>query len=505
MFHNQILELQSQISYHQQQIEETEQELYQLKAFQSYGDEAFACMQEAIANIPDKYLDAFKEALLSLFDNPTTATTATQEEQYIEYIGETVAFDPEVDILHIGFKDQQLAEQWAHCIHHLENYGHRYVIEEAEHLPNYPIELKIKGVTVEDAHTLERIYNFSRLPDNIEYKESWKDDDYQSIEDIQKEDPNNIVVYPYEVKDKEKPKEKTYFELTGRPDLRPDTYEDLTPNITYSSSGRAYIGFNDYKESERFRERLDVPSLLDEAQIMNNHKWEVKFYADLDYVKQVQTDFEDEWTPEQKEQLDFHERLIRPAPDIFYDPKNNVCYVGFSNKERANNYGALLKELHEFTRDYHVTNPLVVTNCKYELQFMCSEDNAVRLAPLNLKKGLDHPSNQTIVSQWVKKELPSTVEDKEYPPISINDVQPGDIVARASKGRAHFQVICTREEGDGEVYALCECLINPIFKTAVGERFSLKELFLVERGAPALPPSGEAALSSASQEDADVF
>ena len=27
-------------------------------------------------------------------------------------------------------------------------------------------------------------------------------------------------------------KEKTYYELTGKPDLRPTTYEDLAPNIT---------------------------------------------------------------------------------------------------------------------------------------------------------------------------------------------------------------------------------------------------------------------------------
>ncbi len=388
MFHNQILELQSQIHYHQQQIEETENELYQLKAFQSYGDEAYNAAAEAISHIDGKYLDAFKEAILSLFDNPTRAIRATttqeeEEKEYVEYISDTVCYDPEVEILHIGFKDRELGEEWAQQLHYVENYGQGYLIEEAEHLPDYPLELKIKGVTIEDARTLDRIYDFTNPPTD--------------------EDNDN-----------------------------------------------------------------------------------------------------DDWTEEQKEKLDFQESLIRIAPDIFYQPKNNVCYMGFSNKERANNYGALLKEVHEFTTDYCVANPYVVTNCKYELRFMCSKDNAIRLAPLNLKKELAHPSNQTIVSQWVSKELP-TVEDKSYPPISIDEIQPGDIVARASKGRAHFKVTCTREEGDGEVYALCECLVNPIFKTAVGQKFSLKELFLVERGAPALPPSGEAALSSCEAEDADVF
>ena len=453
MFHNQILELQSQLHYHQQQIEETEQELYQLKAFQSYGDQAFACVQEAISHIDGKYLDAFKEALLSLFDthNPISKE---EVEQYIEYISNTIAFDPEEEIVHIGFKDQELGEEWAHQLHYLENYGHRYIIEEAEHLPDYPLELKIKGVTIEDARTLDRIYDFTNPP----------------VSDIEEEKPK-----------------KTYYELTGRPDLRPTTYNDLAPNITYSSEGRCYIGFNDYKEAESFRERLSVPSMISEAEIMNAHKWELKFYADSTYVKELQKDFDDDfeqdedWTPEQKEELDFQERLIRPAPDIFYDPKNNVCYMGFSNKERANNYGALLKEVHEFTTDYHVTNPTVVTNCKYELQFMCSKDNAIRLAPLNLKKGLDHPSNQSIVNQWVRKELPPVVSNKGYPKVEISELEIADVIARSPNGKAFFEVDSVRKE-DGEPFAYCKCIKHPIFPGHVGEMFSFKEVYLVSRG-----------------------
>ena len=46
--------------------------------------------------------------------------------------------------------------------------------------------------------------------------------------------------------------DKSYYELTGRPDLRPTTYEDLAPNISYSSDGWAYVGFNDKAEAEEF-------------------------------------------------------------------------------------------------------------------------------------------------------------------------------------------------------------------------------------------------------------
>ena len=232
MFHNQITELQSQISYHQQQIEETEQELYQLKAFQSYGAQAFACMQEAIANIPDKYLDAFKESILSLFDNPPPISKE-EVERYIEYISDTTAYDPEVDIVHIGFNDKELGEEWAHQLHHLENYGHRYVIEESEHLPNYPLELKIKGVTIEDARTLNRIYDFTKPP----------------------------------IKEKVIPQSTTSGVALGlrpsgvapaRPDFTPVTYTDITPDIVYSSEGRCYLGFSSRARASTYGQLLKL-------------------------------------------------------------------------------------------------------------------------------------------------------------------------------------------------------------------------------------------------------
>lgn len=56
-------------------------------------------------------------------------------------------------------------------------------------------------------------------------------------------DPDTVVaVFHSEehLKEQGEKKEKTYYELTGRPDLRPTKYEDLAVNISYSSDGRAY-------------------------------------------------------------------------------------------------------------------------------------------------------------------------------------------------------------------------------------------------------------------------
>ena len=123
--------------------------------------------------------------------------------------------------------------------------------------------------------------------DEIEYLEEG-DPNYKSIEQLQQEEPYTVVtVFHSEehLKSNGIKPEKTYFELTGKPDLRPDTYEDLTPNITYSSDGRAYIGFDSRQEAESFRENITVPSMVDKAVIMNKHSWELKFYCDREYLE----------------------------------------------------------------------------------------------------------------------------------------------------------------------------------------------------------------------------
>ena len=398
MFHNQILELQSQIHYHQQQIEETEQELYQLKAFQSYGDEAFNCVQEAISHIDGKYLDLFKESLLSLFDNPhpinavhfVPERSAKEEDDDIEYmddsdpnyqsiediekeepnnivvypysvedndeflvkLSDNAVYETDIECLYIGFKIPADGYDWANELCVIQGLSDRYWYEEPDYLKDYNKELKIKGITLEKAKHLVETYDFTKPP-------------------------------------------KTVITPPPRPDFTPPTYTDITPDIVYSSEGK--------------------------------------------------------------------------------------CYIGFSSRARASTYGQLLKEVYEFTTTYKVDKPIIMHSHKWELKIWCSKDNAVRLAPLNLKKELDHPDNQVVTKTWVQKEVPSSFEDKSYPPISLTEVEVGDLVSRSSKGESRFKVLETREEGDGELYALTECLVNPIFPSSVGQKFSLKEIFLVEK------------------------
>ena len=415
MFNASILELQSQIHYYQQQIEESEQELDRLKMTEAFAEEAVAKVSEALEHVDEKYISVFKEHLLSMF--PIEAPV---------YLEETEGED---DIEYMN-----------------------------------------------DSHP-----------------------DYKSIEQIQEEEPDNIAVFHSE--EQEEKKEKTYFELTGRPDLRPDTYEDLTPNITYSSSKRAYIGFNDRKEAEEFRDSISAePAMIEEAVIMNKHKYELKFYCDRQYLEELKEELENDWTPEQKAELDWQEQLVRIAPNIFYDPSSSKCLMGFSNRGRASTYGAHLKEIHElYDSRYTVDKSKVITNCKWELTLEnITKENAQKLAKLNLKKDLDYKTNKVITDSWdlltedvkpkpLTKEVKPVLVDKvaltendfpsaPYQEVSLSELELCDVITTSSNVRTYYEVI----ENKG-AYITARCIYSPTFPKRIGEDYTLEKAFLVEK------------------------
>ncbi|MEM8719009.1 MAG: hypothetical protein AAGE84_06825 [Cyanobacteria bacterium P01_G01_bin.39] len=390
MFNPSILELESQIQYHQEQQELAEQELDRLKMTQAFAEDAAEKIEDALEHIDPKYIDIFKEHLLTLF--PTEAPLSSEMEA--------------------------------------------------------PVYLEEK---VEE------------------------------------------VIEPQEEKPKKEFDPLSYYELTGKPDLRPDTFEDLAPNITYSSSGRAYIGFNDKQEAEKFRDSISEPSMLSYTDTMNGYKYEVKFYCTKEFIEDIVND----WTPDQKAELDWQEQLVRIAPDIFYDPSTSRCFVGFTNYQRANTYGAHLKEIHElYDSRYTVGKPSVVTNCKHELVIKCiTEENARKLSGLNLKKELEHKTNKAITDKWsvltedVHIYVPQTQEIKKsqvlgesdfpsypYTEIPLDQVEFGDVITSTSHSRSAYMV----KEHKGE-FVLAECLYHKSLPSRVGEEYSFSKIYLVEK------------------------
>jgi len=309
----------------------------------------------------------------------------------------------------------------------------------------------------------------------------------------------------------------SYYELTGRPDVRPDTYEDLAPNVVYSSSGRAYVGFNDKQEAEKFSNRISEPSMIGDTDTMNGYRYEVKFYCTREYIEELlhqlhNDDFvqDEDWTEKQKKELDWQEQLIRIASDIFYDPSTSKCYLGFSNYQRATTYGAHLKEIHElFDSKYTVDKPKVVTNCKHELTISAiSRENALKLAKLNLKKKLDHKANKAITDTWKVEEVltenvqiyvphipkPSTKKSKEltekdfpsypYPEIPLTEVEFGDVITSTPHSRSAYMV----KEHKGE-FVIAECLYHKSLSARVGEEYSFSKIYLVEKASSATKES----------------
>ena len=380
MFHPSILELESQIQYHQEQCQLAEQELDRLKMTQAFAEDAAEKVEDALEHIDPKYVDVFREHLLALF--PTEA-------------------------------------------------------------PVY-LEEKVEEV--------------------IESQEVKKEKEFGPI---------------------------SYYELTGRPDVRPDAYEELAPNITYSSSSRAYVGFHDRQQAEEFRDSITEPCMLSDTETMNGHKYEVKFYCTREYIEELLTqlhndDFEqdEDWTPEQRKELDWQEQLVRIAPDIFYDPSTSKCYLGFSNYQRANTYGAHLKEIHElYDSRYTVDKPTVVTNCKHELVIECiTEDDSRKLAPLNLKKELEHKSNKAITDTWLLPLKKEDIEEGEYPAppynkIPLDQVEICDVVTTSPNSQSAYEVT-----GNKGTHLLATCLYNKSLPHREGQKdFWIKEAYLVQK------------------------
>ena len=417
MFNASILELQSQISYYQEQQELAEQELDRLKMTQAFADDAVEKVEEALEHIEPKYTDVFREHLLSLF--PTEAPSYNRRLEAPVYLEES-----------------------------------------------------------------------SEEEDDIEYMDD-SNPDYKSIEQLQEEDPDTVVAVFHSKEHlkskgitpltKEVKPEKSYYELTGKPDLRPTTYEDLASNISYSSDGRAYIGFDDRQSAEAFRESLDVPSLLDEAQIMNNHKWEVKLYCHREYIEELKEELENDWTPEQKAELDWQEQLIRTANDIFYDPSSSKCYVGFSAKGRADQYGSYLTRILDIAEKYTVSSkPTITTNTKYELVLEeIDKMSAQHLSKFNLKKEYDDSKNREARELW------RTTRQREHEPackplpklVPLNEVKLGDIVYLNSITNQYK--VLNKVELDGQPHIEVICVYNSERPSLVANISYLKECYLV--------------------------
>ena len=383
MFNETILELQSQIQYHTSQLSILEEELYKLKSYEEFSNQAYESVKETIEQIQDrKYIELFKENLLSLF--------------------------PEVPI---------------------------YLEEVAQETNDY----------------VEKINS-----------------------------------YPIPAVPEKKKKEfgpLSYHELTGKPDLRPDTYEDLAPHITYSSSGRAYVRFNDRREAEEFKDSISKPAMISDTETMKGHKFEVKFYCDREYLQQfigVKLQLvEDELRLHEEDQV-VNPNLEKIDGEIIYNHVDSICYIAFSAKGRADDYGSYLARILDIAEKYTVSKDPQIVDAKYELRLEgCSLDDALHLQSFNLKKDWDHSDNKEVRKDWeLNRKRPAPQAYKPAPKlIPLEEIELGEIVYLNNVSN-QYKVI-NKVELDDQLHLEVVCVYNKQMKTLVGQISYLKECYRV--------------------------
>lgn len=412
MFHKSILQIQEELHYHKTQQEKLEQELYTLKSYEEFSSQAFDYVKETIEQIQDpKYLELFRESLLSLFpifpNEPIYLEESVETNDYVEKIN------------------------------------------------SYPIpatsgEAPLRGDEAEAA-TL-------RVGDGI---------------------------FPAkQVEEKKEFGPLSYYELTGKPDTRPDTFTDLAPNITYSSSGRAYVGFHDRREAEEFKDSISKPAMISDTETMNGHKFEVKFYCDRGYLQQFIGVELCLAVPTERVKCE-GEQVVNPNfekidGEIIYNHVDSICYIAFSAKGRADNYGSYLTRILDIAEKYTVNKDPQIVDAKYELRLEgCSFDDSLHLQSFNLKKDWEHPDNKEVRKDWeLNRKRPAPQAYKPTPKlIPLEDIELGEIVYLNSVSNQYK--VLNKVELDDKLHLEVVCVYNKQMKTLVGQISYLKECYRV--------------------------
>ena len=267
----------------------------------------------------------------------------------------------------------------------------------------------------------------------------------------------------------------SYYELKGVPDLRPDTFEDLAPNIVYSSSNKAYVGFNDYSKAKEFRDSISEPSRIAEEDTMNGFKYEVRFYCSREYVQEIVDSInsmsEDVQTPN-FEKID---------GEIIYNHADSICYVAGRAKGRLDNYGSYLTRILDIGDKYTVSNKPTMFDSKYELRIEeCSFEDALHLQDFNLLKEYDHSENEEARTLWRES------RQRVHPPacrpsdklVPLEEIKLGDIVYLNSINNQYK--VLSKVELDGVPHIEVICVFNSERPSLVSAMSYLKECYLVD-------------------------
>ena len=207
MFQASILELQSQIQYHQQQIEEQEQKLDRLKMVSAFAEDATEKVVDALEHIEPKYLDVFKDHLLALFPPETpvyleekvkeeeevpqeiieeveeTQLPLTKEEQEtsepsgFEKIDSEITYNHVDSICYVAFSAKGRGDTYGSYLTRILDIGEKYTVSKDPQIVEGKYELRLESITFEDALHLQS-FNLKKewnSPVNKEARQLWRE------------------------------------------------------------------------------------------------------------------------------------------------------------------------------------------------------------------------------------------------------------------------------------------------------------------------------------------
>ena len=509
MFHASILQIQEELHYHQQQQEKLEQELYTLKSYEEFAGEAFDSVRDTIEQIEDpKCLELFKESLLSLFPDPPIYleekepvvfnppqpdiphTVEEDEQPSIVKLSDNVIYDQDTDCIHIGFRLSSDGYAWREQLIYKQKLSTKSWFEKSEHLVEYPKELIIESISLEQAKELVETCDFSKPPiqEPVEVREELYEKPHYPDPKI----PINLADYT--------------------PGQTPVNKVEIAPGIIYIPVDKtAFVGMRAKGRARTYGDMLtrvlDIGSkylVTDRLTVIKDAKYEfrifdisfedvkqlAKFNLSKDYDAKENKEVREVWRTTRKREVP---PAYKPSPKLTPLEEIKLGDIVYLNSI-DNQYKVLQKvELDgvphiEVICVFNSERPSLVSEISYLKECYLVPAESIQID--SQFQSPEKPEVKKSEGSTAAHDVHTSADDfpsSPYKLIPLSEVELADIVTTSPNSQSAYEV--TANLGD---HLLATCLYNKSLKHREGQKdFWITEAYLVQKAS--ISPTVEAA------------
>lgn len=511
-----INNLEETILYHQQQIEETQKQLDQVKVSATFGEEAGLIVEEAIANISSEHLELLKEHLLSLFDKEEVFTSPASpsvedakadhkvfnppqpdiphtpemdEEVQLIHLRDNVIYDQDTDCIHIGFRLSSDGYEWRDELVYKQKLSTKSWFEESEHLEDYPKELIIEGITLEQAKELVETCDFTKPPEQepVEVREELYEKPHYPDPKI----PIKLADY--------------------KPGMRPVNKVEIAPGIIYIPVDEtAFVGMRAKGRARTYGDMLtrvlDIGSkyvVSDKLTVVQDSKYQftifdisfedvkqlAKFNLSKEYDHNENKEVREVWRTTRKREVPSAYKASPKLTPLEEVKLGDIVYLNSIN----NQYKVLSKvELDgvphiEVINTWNPERPSLVSAISYlkECYLVPTENIQIDSQFQSLEKP-EVKKSESLTAAYDVHRSADDFPSSPHKPIPLSEVELADIVTTSPNSQSAYEV--TANLGD---HLLATCLYNHSLKHREGQKdFWITEAYLVQKGDMAATVSG---------------